>query len=131
MALKRVRKRRGASITSLIDVIFLLLLFFMLASTFSRQAEIELISGLEGAAMAQAVETQVLRLVISADGLTLDGQAVSDGDLSASISALIIGSRTILAVDPGEDVTTQRLIDVLLSLRTVDGVEVQIVEPVP
>ncbi len=131
MALKRVRKRRGASITSLIDVIFLLLLFFMLASTFSRQAEIELVSGLEGAAMAQAVQTQVLRLVISADGLTLDGQAVSDGDLSASISSLIIGSRTILAIDPAEGVTTQRLIDILLALRTLDGVEVQIVEPAP
>ncbi|HBT37159.1 MAG TPA: biopolymer transporter ExbD, partial [Hyphomonas sp.] len=32
MALKRTRPRRRASITSLIDVIFLLLLFFMLAS---------------------------------------------------------------------------------------------------
>ena len=129
MALKRIRRRRGASITSLIDVIFLLLLFFMLASTFSRQAEIELVSGLEGAAMAQAVETNVLRLVISADGLTLEGQPVSDSDLSASISALIRGPRTVLAVDPAEDVTTQRLIDVLLALRTLDGVEVQIVEP--
>ena len=129
MALKRIRKRRGTSITSLIDVIFLLLLFFMLASTFSSQAEIELVSGLEGAAAADAVDTKVLHLVISADGLTLDGQAVSDGDLSASISALIMSSRTVLAVDPAEGTTTQRLIDVLLALRSLDGIEVQIVEP--
>ena len=33
--------------TSLIDVIFLLLLFFMLSSTFSRFAEVEISAGFE------------------------------------------------------------------------------------
>ena len=42
MSLKRVQQRRRASITSLIDVIFLLLLFFMLASTFSKFSEIDI-----------------------------------------------------------------------------------------
>ena len=34
--------RRQISVTSLIDVIFLLLLFFMLSSTFSKFADVEL-----------------------------------------------------------------------------------------
>ena len=131
MALKRIRKRRSASITSLIDVIFLLLLFFMLASTFSRQAEIELVSGVEGAASATEAELNVLRLVISAEGLTLDGRTVSAGGLSAAISDMASGQRTVLAVDPAEGVATQRLVDTLLELRTLQGVEIQIVEPSP
>ncbi|MEM8921756.1 MAG: biopolymer transporter ExbD, partial [Pseudomonadota bacterium] len=42
MALRRVRRRGRSSITSLIDVIFLLLLFFMLASTFTRFSEVDI-----------------------------------------------------------------------------------------
>ena len=38
--------------TSLIDVIFLLLLFFMLTSTFSKFAEIELAAATSGAGAA-------------------------------------------------------------------------------
>ena len=37
-----VRKRKPLSLTSLIDVIFLLLLFFMLTSTFTRFARVEI-----------------------------------------------------------------------------------------
>jgi len=129
MALKRIRKRRGASITSLIDVIFLLLLFFMLASTFSRQAEIELVSGAEGAVAPVGENVSVLRLEVTAQGLALEGQPVAAVGLVRAISAQASAARTVLAVDPADDASTQRLVDTLLLLRDLDGVEVQIVEP--
>ncbi|WP_367714863.1 biopolymer transporter ExbD [Nitratireductor sp. GISD-1A_MAKvit] len=40
-----VRRRKPLSLTSLIDVIFLLLLFFMLSSTFTRFASVEISGG--------------------------------------------------------------------------------------
>ena len=40
--MRKARRRRRLSMTSLIDVIFLLLLFFMLTSTFTRFSEVEL-----------------------------------------------------------------------------------------
>jgi biopolymer transport protein ExbD len=131
MSLKRVRQRRSASITSLIDVIFLLLLFFMLASTFSRQAEIELVSGREGASVPVPDDVTVLRLVIEAGALRLDETPVALDGLAAAVSAQARAGETILAVDPGEAVTTQRLVDVLLALRGATGVRIQIVEPSP
>ena len=129
MALKRIRKRRGTSITSLIDVIFLLLLFFMLASTFSRQAEIELVSGAEGVVASVGEDVSVLRLEVTAQGLTLEGQPVAPVDLVRAITAHASASRTVLAVDPADDASTQRLVDTLLLLRDLNGIEVQIVEP--
>ncbi|MEX0280950.1 MAG: biopolymer transporter ExbD, partial [Arenibacterium sp.] len=44
------RRRRVVSLTALIDVVFLLLLFFMLTSTFSSFGEIELFppAGVQG-----------------------------------------------------------------------------------
>ena len=131
MALKRVRRRRAASITSLIDVIFLLLLFFMLASTFSRQAEIELISGREGAAAPARDDITVMRLLIEPDALRLDGERVALDHLAMSVSARAGDPHAILAVDPAEAVTTQRLMDVVLALHGSEGVRIQIVEPEP
>jgi len=131
MALRPVRKRRRASITSLIDVIFLLLLFFMLASTFSRESEIELVSGREGAAAPARADITVLRLLIEPGTLRLDGVPVAFDQLAQTVSARAGDPDSILAVEPGEAVTTQRLIDVLLALEAADGARIQIVEPAP
>ena len=48
--------------TSLIDVIFLLLLFFMLSSTFSKFAEVELTAGGAGAATSSTARPLFLQL---------------------------------------------------------------------
>ncbi len=63
--------RRTLSMTSLIDVIFLLLLFFMLSSTFTRYASVDL----SGGASAQAVNDSAPQLLISlrGDGILVNG----------------------------------------------------------
>lgn len=43
-----IRRGRRLSLTSLIDVIFLLLLFFMLSSTFTKFSEVEITGGSSG-----------------------------------------------------------------------------------
>lgn len=64
MALKRAYVRKRTSITSLIDVIFLLLLFFMLASTFTKFSEIEISSGSQSTSSVQ--NEDIIRLNIGA-----------------------------------------------------------------
>ena len=66
---KRTRRRR-LSMTSLIDVIFLLLLFFMLSSTFSKFSEVEL-SGTAGAG-GQASDRPPLFLQLGVETLRLN-----------------------------------------------------------
>ena len=55
--------KRRLSLTPVIDVVFLLLLFFMLASTFTRFANVEI--GLAGKAVAPAKENQPPVILIS------------------------------------------------------------------
>jgi biopolymer transport protein ExbD len=57
-----VRRRRRLSLTSLIDVIFLLLLFFMLSSTFTRFAEVEIAAGRAASAAASPRPDILVRL---------------------------------------------------------------------
>lgn len=105
-------RRRALSLTPLVDVIFLLLLFFMLTSTFVRHGEIEL-SAASGGVGGEVAAARFLRL--GEGTLTLAGRAVAPGDLTE----LLAGERVLLSLADG--VTAQRLIDVLAVLRGVPG----------
>lgn len=64
------RRRSRLSLTPLIDVIFLLLLFFMLSSTFSRYSEMDFSQSGGGAATASQPD---IILTLSVDELKING----------------------------------------------------------
>lgn len=127
MSLRRTRKRRKASVTSLIDVIFLLLLFFMLASTFSKKTELELVSSAEGAASGEP--PHIVRLLVALQGLKIDGRPTAETELVADLSHKASKPNTIIAVELDDEVSTQRLIDVLLKVRAVSDARIRVLEP--
>ena len=127
MALRRARIRKSVSITSLIDVIFLLLLFFMLASTFARHSEFE-ISASAGGATAGA-EAEVIQLRITADALFVNGRPATDDTLVARLQEGMARSSMAVAVEVSDDASTQRLTDILLKLNRLPGLQVNVLEP--
>ncbi len=104
--------------TSLIDVIFLLLLFFMLSSTFSKFCEVELSAASAGAAPIAAIKPLFLQL--GAEDLTLNGDPL---DLAGLVAALPpeTDSPVPLLISLRGDVTAQRLTDLLVALRGAPG----------
>jgi len=111
----RTRKqRRRLSMTSLIDVIFLLLLFFMLTSTFSKFAEVELAAG--GAGTVAQNTTPPLFVQLASDDLRINGTEVALDALQASPLAEV-SEKTGVIVSLSEGVDAQRLTDLLVSLR--------------
>lgn len=119
-------RRRRLSLTSLIDVIFLLLLFFMLSSTFTRFAEIELSSGGAGAPAAKAapVFAQLAPESFRVDGVAADLETVADVLARRGIDP----GATPLLLALSEGVTAQRLTDALGALRAVPGLRVTVLE---
>ncbi|MEM0986604.1 MAG: biopolymer transporter ExbD [Pseudomonadota bacterium] len=126
MALKRVRKRRPASITSLIDVIFLLLLFFMLASTFTRFSEIELASA-EAVAFTSTADRTIYRLQIAAEAMILDGAPLTDTVAETRLSAQVTADPGLILLSVTPDASTQRLVDVLTRLNGLEGATLRVV----
>ena len=107
--------------TPLIDVIFLLLLFFMLSSTFSRFAEIELSSAPTGAAAtSEPADRSFVQL--GATRLVLNGTPVTLEELAEQVEA----GRVLVSQDP--DTSAQRLVDLLARLRGRDGLTVTVLE---
>lgn len=118
---KRARKR--LSMTSLIDVIFLLLLFFMLSSTFTKYGEIELLGATKGGAGGEAPE--ILFLSLAMDRMMLNGQRLDPKDLPDRLLQSDGGERTVL-LSLDRDVTAQRLMDMLAILRTIKGLRTSV-----
>ncbi|GGX67035.1 hypothetical protein GCM10007385_40130 [Tateyamaria omphalii] len=112
--------------TSLIDVIFLLLLFFMLTSTFSKFAEVELTAGETGQAAAPA-SVPPLFLQVGEEMLALNGESVGIDLLEVSLRDTIPGTQIQpLIVSLQSGVTAQRLTDLLVVLRAVQGLQVTV-----
>ena len=91
----RERKRKGVdlnlNVTSLIDVLFLLLIFFMLTSTFKRAGELELNlpeSSTAGHAGPGAAAESVDLVLTEKGTLMLDGAPVTFESLPAGLRAL-------------------------------------------
>ncbi|WP_170411395.1 ExbD/TolR family protein [Ruegeria atlantica] len=107
--------------TPLIDVIFLLLLFFMLSSTFSKYGEIELSNAVGGNATSDT-PTERLFLQLGSERLILNGQPVSLADLETQLES----GQVLVSLDA--DTTAQRVIDVLVRLRGRDGLSILVLE---
>lgn len=70
-------RRRSISLTPLIDVVFILLLFFMLSTQFSRQQSMNLTVTADGA-HSTLPDPAMLKLQLSADGsIVIDGGATT------------------------------------------------------
>jgi len=127
MSLKRVRQRRRASITSLIDVIFLLLLFFMLASTFSKFSEIDI--AVANASGVGEVSTEIAKLRIQADRVYCNETETFDRDLVSRLNELAASGTNGVMVRVSQAVSTQRLVDVLSVVKQVPRLTIQIEDP--
>ncbi len=105
-------RRLRISLTPLIDVVFILLLFFMLSTQFSRQQAIELAIIPDRAPQAPS-EQSFLRLHLSADGaISINDQRVSAIDAlpgHPDVLAAIAESMPI-HLDADDEVPLQRLI---------------------
>lgn len=113
--------RRRLALTPLIDVIFLLLLFFMLSSTFSTFGEIELSQATAGvAAPGEPVERMFVQL--GADRLVLNGAPVSLDELAEQVET----GQVLVSLDA--DASAQRLVDLLVRLRGREGLNVTVLE---
>ena len=106
--------------TSLIDVIFLLLLFFMLTSTFSKFSEVEIAAAARGAGAGG--DRPPLFLQLGAEDILLNGDTVALDALPEALGTETADSPRVLLVALRTGVTAQRLTDLLVTLRGIENV---------
>lgn len=85
---RQAKEQDGVNLTPLIDVVFLLLIFFMVSTTFTKESHLEL--NLPEAAGPEArEEPRAVEVLINADGsYSVDGRALINKKLATLKSAL-------------------------------------------
>ena len=113
-------RRRALSLTSLIDVIFLLLLFFMLTTTFTRTGDLALSVG--GAGGSSTEPPIFLRL--GAEDVSVNGAQIALDHIASTIADL--SQTPVVLISPQQGVTAQRLADLLAALRGLAGAQLHV-----
>ena len=86
---RRARQGEEINIAPLIDMVFILLIFFMVSTTFVRDLQLDLER--PGASSAVVADTRALRVQVDRrGGLYLDGQVVKPGDSAPVYDGTVI-----------------------------------------
>lgn len=107
------RRRRLVSLTPLIDVVFILLVFFMLASTFMDWRGFNVTAPAEDTVADEDADDPWV-LEVGADRWVLEGEIVERGSLRDRMRALRAeDAERVLQVVIDDDAPVQRLVDAL------------------
>ena len=104
------RKRRPISLTPMIDVVFLLLIFFMLVSRFGADMFVPL--GLSSGGASDYSGPPRL-ITVYADHVALNGVETTDANVSADIAPLMTAPTDTIILKPDADVSLERLLVVM------------------
>jgi len=97
--IRSVRQRRLMNLTPLIDVVFLLLVFFMLASTFLKFGTVKLEAASSGPGPTAHLARVALIHVAAGGAFLVDGKPVGrDGLAAAARAAMARGKRDAVVV---------------------------------
>ena len=123
---RRAPEEAGVDISPLIDMVFILLIFFMVTTTFVKDAQVELER--PSAASATAASTKAIRVTLDRRGeVYVSGRAVRPWMVQSTIRELLRGAadRPVLVItDAG--VKAQKLLSVIDECRLAGAKDVAV-----
>ena len=99
-------------IAPLIDIVFLLLIFFMLASTFLKFSAVPISGAKSGGASGNLSEIALIQ-IRGAEEIRINGRTVGLSGVLAQIDELVAKGVTRAVVQPAKNATVQDLVKVL------------------
>ncbi|MBT8459342.1 MAG: biopolymer transporter ExbD [Boseongicola sp.] len=113
LMLQTMRRRRSMSLTPMIDVVFLLLVFFMLAARFDQTQSLPITLGTAGSDYSGPP-----RLVdVTPESVLLNGVETEVSALAWALLPLMENTDDIVILRARSDADVQRLVDVMGILR--------------
>ena len=127
--LNTISRRRRPSLTPMIDVVFLLLIFFMLVARFGvdKVIDINLPSALGQSSQYEGAPRLVE--IKSGNMVSLNGTQISLDQLSSKLSKLMPSPNALIILRSSAEANTQDLLDVLLYLKSEKITNVSVLGP--
>jgi len=124
MKKRMIKRSRKITLTSLIDVIFILLLFFLLTSTFNNYSEIEFMKSHSG---KESTEEDIIFLKVSQEKISLNSKILEMTELKKQLLEKINKKKYIILLSIDEDTKSQRFIKMLYILESIKGINFDII----
>ena len=107
------------SLTPVIDVVFILLIFFMLASNFNKVGEINMDMTKESTTSSKE-DIKIIKLLVRQDQTVLsEGKVYDDNDLLSMLNiAIKDADKYSIILTSKDDVTYQRFLNLISYLKT-------------
>jgi biopolymer transport protein ExbD len=118
------RPRRKPSLTPMIDVVFLLLVFFMLAARFGQDTTL----ALSGAGQGDGYSGPPRLIAVRPDSLALNGQILALDALLDRLATMVSSPDDIIILRADAGVTMQALADLSEALRVAGFARLVLVE---
>ena len=124
-SLIQIAPRRRLALTPLIDVVFLLLMFFMLTSSFDKFTTINLnLGGHTASATVAKKLTNILVRIHDKDKLDVNGEPVNNKNLSAMVLALVVAKKLQpedirVLLQPRTKSKSQAVVDAVFALKKI------------
>lgn len=120
----------GVDLAPLIDVVFILLIFFLVTATFDPDVGVDVER--PEAASARDVAPTALRVVIAPSGATyVDGRAASLDRISADVVRASAGEPVSVLLVPDRTVPSGRLVEVMDAVRLAGAASVTVATRAP
>lgn len=122
------RRRRAIGLAPLIDVVFILLLFFILTTNFTRWREMPIAMP----AQAEALDPPDVRvLLLEADGVLRHGERAFSGADAAALRAFVAEAPDAGYVIDAAGVSTQTVVDWLDRLKAAGAARLSLHDEAP
>ncbi len=122
---KKAEENKGIDISPLIDMVFILLIFFMVSTTFQKDMDIDI--SRPKASSATRSSTKAIKIYISADGSTyMDGQPIRKWMIQSRVRDLLETgdeNESVLIVADGR-VPTDKLVSIVDEARRAGATDV-------
>jgi biopolymer transport protein ExbD len=106
--------RKPIPLTPLVDIVFLLLMFFMLSSTFTKFSTLDVATAAGNATAQGGKAFPGIIIIVNAQGrLTVNGSPVTQAQLSVQLDELEAQGAKQAALRAGPDATVQDLVSAL------------------
>lgn len=118
------RRLKLISLTPLIDVVFILLLFFMLSSTFTRWHQINLESA--SSSDSQTPDLRILKIESNQGDFSFNGSRLSMNDLEGIKRFVAENEKATFVITVVEGIKIQVMIDLLDELKRAGATQVSL-----
>ena len=121
--------RRPIALTPLVDIVFLLLMFFLLSSTFTKFGQTNVSSGsTQNAAATPAGFPGVIIAVAVPNSVTVNGQYVALKDLAPLLNDFLAKGVKLAVLRVAKSATVQDLVTALEAARSSRISDIRVVE---